>query len=588
MPSPVLPAIVLASSNDETRTFLGGMLERRFGADYSIALADSAADVIRRLVGYRDARKPVALVICSSFLEGSNGIEMLSEVHSIHPHAGRILLTRWGDREAAKIILQAMTLGRVDDAVYVPTTSPDEAFYRRLTEHLEEWSQEQGPHLEILRIVDHARSRRGHELREGLERNRVPFRFIRADDDEGRSLTATHGADALPLVLLADGRVLRNPSNLAIAEALEVNSTIQNDILDYAVVGAGPAGLATAVYAASEGMRTLVIEPWTLGGQAGASSRIRNYPGFPRGISGADLADRFYQQAWFFGAGFIFAQHVRRLEAGDDCYELTIDDGRVVRARGVVLACGVAYRPLGIPNVERFNGAGVFYGAATTEARALEGTRVCVAGGGNSAGQAVVHLAKFATHVDLLVRGTALTGNMSQYLMQELEDLPNVTIRFNTEVVDAVGDQVLEGLVLHDGMTGETRTEPSAALFVFIGAQPHTRWLSPAVHCDKQGYILTGTELLRDGEPPEDWPLKRRPFPFETNLPGVFAVGDVRHGSIKRVTSAVGEGAMAIPYLHAWIAEVNARQRRRGPLSRGARGLAHPPAGSESAGSSLH
>lgn len=557
------PILMVASSQCETRNFLDDLLRRRFGADYDTADASSSGDVLAQLQGFRDSGRQVALVMCSSLLEGGNGVDMLSQVHALHPHAGRVLLTRWGDRDAARIILQAMALGRIDDAIYLPTSTPDEEFYRRVTELLEEWNRQLGTHLEVVRIVDHPWSSRGHDLLDAMERNRVPYGFVNALGEEGQRLLAQLGPGTpLPVVVIHGKQILKNPSNVQIAQALGANARLRDRVYDVVVVGAGPAGLASAVYASSEGLRCLVIEPMSLGGQAGASSRIRNYPGFPRGISGADFASRTYQQAWFFGTDFLFAQEAVSLQDADDHHEVRLDDGRLARGRTVVVACGVNYRRLAIPNVERLTNAGVFYGAPTTEARALEGQHVYVAGGGNSAGQAVVHLAKFASQVDMLVRGRALKGTMSRYLLQELEDLPNVRIRYESEVVDAVGDRFLEALIIRDHKAKQTLTEAASGLFVFIGALPHTEWLQPTLRCDSLGYVLTGSELRRDGRLPEDWPLKREPFPYETCKPGVFAVGDVRHNSVKRVTSAVGEGAMAVPYLHARVAEIAALKRK--------------------------
>lgn len=561
MPKPIL---VVASSQDDTRRFLVDLLQRRFGADYETADAWSSEDVLAKLERFRNEGRPVALVICGSLLEGGNGVAMLSQVQALHPHAGRVLLTRWGDREAARIILQAMALGRIDDAVYLPTSAPDEDFYRRITELLAEWNRQLGTHLEVVRIVDHAWSSRGHDLLDAMERNRVPYGYVDADGVEGKRLLAQVAPEGpLPVLILHGEKILYDPSNYEIAEALGANARLRDHVYDLVIVGAGPAGLASAVYASSEGLRCLVIEPLWLGGQAGASSRIRNYPGFPRGISGADFASRTYQQAWFFGTEFLFAREAVALESADGLHVVRLDDGRQARCRTVIIACGVDYRRLAIANVERLTNAGVFYGAPTTEARALEGQHVYIAGGGNSAGQAVVHLAKFAAQVDVLVRGRALKETMSRYLVQELEDLPNVRVRYGCEVVDAVGDRSLEALVIADHAAGRTVTEPAAGLFVFIGAQPRTEWLQSALRCDSLGYILTGDAMRDDGRLPDDWTLARRPFPYETCKPGIFAIGDVRHNSVKRVTSAVGEGAMAVLYLHARMAEVTAATHQK-------------------------
>jgi thioredoxin reductase (NADPH) len=388
-----------------------------------------------------------------------------------------------------------------------------------------------------------------------LSRNSIPFGFYPADSEQGRTLLGSVGAggEQQPVVVLFDGRVLADPSNAALAEALGVSTQPAAITYDVTVVGAGPAGLAAAVYGASEGLRTTILEPQAIGGQAGTSSKIRNYLGFPRGISGAELAQRAYEQAWMLRADFVYGQHAVGLDAAGSNRVVHLGDGSEVASRAVVLATGVSYRRLGVPSLEALTGVGVFYGAAASEAQAMKGQQVYVVGGANSAGQAAVHLARYASRVTMLVRGASLAATMSDYLVQEIQAAPNITIRFGLQVVDGHGDGRLASLTLKDRRSGTTQTVPATALFVLIGAEPHTGWLPAAIQRDRWGFIVTGADLLHDRRPPPQWTLDRPPMPFESSIPGVFAVGDVRHGSVKRVAAAVGEGSVAIRLIHQYL-----------------------------------
>jgi thioredoxin reductase (NADPH) len=401
-------------------------------------------------------------------------------------------------------------------------------------------------------VVGEQWSARSHELRDVLNRNGILHEFYAAESEAGQELLARlgRGSARLPVVALYDGQVLEDPSNADLADAFGVNRPLGRRRFDLLIVGAGPAGLAAAVYGASEGLSTLIVEGEAIGGQAGTSSLIRNYLGFPWGVEGAELARRATEQAWWFGAAFHFMRNATALRPAGRELALTLSDETEVVGRAVVLATGASYRRLGVPSLEGLVGTGVFYGAAVTEAKAMKDQDVYVVGGANSAGQAAVHLAEYASRVTLLVRGRSLETSMSDYLIKEIEAAPNIQVRYETRVVGGGGERRLEHLVLENIPSGLTETIPAAALFVLIGAEPHTGWLPEEIRRDRRGYIITGPDLLQDGRPPQSWPLERSPLPMETSVPGVFAAGDVRYGSVKRVASAVGAGAIAIQSVH--------------------------------------
>jgi len=442
------------------------------------------------------------------------------------------------------------------DLYYVmrPRRPPDEQFHRTVTEFLQEWARTRSrPSAGEVVLVAHRPSRRGYELRELLTRNGIPHAFRTSDSAEGRRILRDCGVAGsdLPVALMHDGRTLVDPSSTDLVAAFGVETEIGSDrTFDVIVVGAGPAGLTAAVYASSEGLSTLVVEREAIGGQAGSSALIRNYLGFSRGVSGAELAQRAYQQAWVFGTKFLLMREVAELRADDDHFAIDVGGVGQVTAGAVVLAMGVSYRRIGIPSLEDLIGSGVFYGTATSEAAWLEGEHIYVVGGGNSAGQAVMHLSRYAGRVTLLVRGAALDDTMSRYLVGELEATENVDIRIRTEVANGGGDGRLEWLDLRDNASGEVRRVEAAGLFLMIGAVPHTDWLPENVERDRGGYLLTGLDLVRDGKVVDCWPLARSPRLLETSLPGLFAAGDVRHGSISRVASAVGDGSVVISQIH--------------------------------------
>jgi thioredoxin reductase (NADPH) len=452
-------------------------------------------------------------------------------------------------------VARATALGDLDAYVAKPGTPPDERFHLVITEQLGEWARQNLTGLEVVRVVGEEWAARSHEIRELLGRNSVPFGFYPAEGEAGQRLLAEAGAAGatLPVLIMYDGEVLADPSNRQVADALGVPTRPGAGRYDVTVIGAGPAGLAAAVYGASEGLATVVLEPEAIGGQAGTSSLIRNYLGFSSGVSGGDLAIRAYAQALSFGAEYVYGSQARGVRRDGPDLVVALGDGSEVRSRAVIVATGVSYRRLGIPSLDALTGAGVFYGAAASEARAMTGQQVFVVGGANSAGQAAVHLARYAAQVTVLVRGTSLADSMSEYLIHQIDAADNIAVRTRVAVTGGSGQVRLERLTITDLDSGAAETAGTAALFVMIGAEPRTQWLPAAVRRDPAGYVLTGADLLQDGKLPGPWPLPRPPMLLESSLPGLFAVGDVRHGSVKRVAAAVGDGSISIHLVHGYL-----------------------------------
>jgi thioredoxin reductase (NADPH) len=554
----VVRAVVLAVDDDpDALATLESELSKRYGDDYEVWCESSPARALRRLQDRKDDGGPVALVLASHWMADIPGTELLGRAHALHPTAKRGLLISWGDRSIAEPILQAMAVGQFDYYLPKPSAPPDEGFHSIVEGFLADWAKLHGRGFTPIVIVGDPTSSRLHELRDLLTRNGVLHRVHPPASPEGVGLLQRAGipADGRLAVFVLDGPPLIDPSIADVADALGVNATALQDEFDVVVVGAGPAGLGAAVYGASEGLRTLVVEREALGGQAGTSSLIRNFLGFPTGVSGSELAVRAYEQAWLFGARFHFMHEVTTVHPGREQHRLVLSNGAEITTRTVVLATGASYRKLGIATLDAFIGTGVFYGAAVAEAPAVAGKRVFVAGGGNSAGQAALHLAKYADQVTLLVRGPHLAQSMSEYLITQITATPNIALRTNVEVVRADGDQLLRRLALQDTRTGEDEIHEADALFILIGAQPHTDWLPPQITTDDWGFVVTGHDLLDHGRPPENWPLERPPMLLETSVPGIFAVGDTRHRSVKRVASAVGEGSIAITLIHEYLSE---------------------------------
>jgi thioredoxin reductase (NADPH) len=531
-------------------------LERRYGADYEIEAKSAPGAAFERLNQLQRSSDRVALLIADQWMPEMTGIEFLVKAHEIHPDARRLLVIDVGDVSAESPIVTALTLNQLDFYFGKPWASPEEELYPVTGEALRVWAKGNLPRYEKVKLVAPRASARANEIKNVLERNSIATGFYPLESTEGRALLDQHapGADRFPVVVLYDGNVLIDPAQEVIAEAMGAPTNPEATHYDVTIVGAGPAGLAAGVYAASEGLRTAVIEPSVIGGQASMSSMIRNYLGFPWGIGGSDLTERAGRQATGFGARFVITRSATGLRAEGAERVLTLSNQREITSQTVVISTGVSYRRLKVPGIDSLIGAGVFYGATLSEAHALEGLNVYVLGGGNSAGQAAIHLAKVGARVAILIRGDSLAKRMSDYLVREIEARSGIEVRLNTHVAGVTGNQQLEGLVLHDSREGRTEEVPAAAMFVFIGAEPRSDWLRPEVACDERGFILTGRDLSPDAT--LHGPLDRQPYLLETSMPGVFAAGDVRHGSAKRVAAAVGEGSTAILLIRQYLSEL--------------------------------
>jgi len=541
---------------DDDPALLGDVereLRNRYEQDYRVRFLSSPTEALALLEELAAAGDDVALVLAGEVLAGAPGTGFLAEVRHLFPHAQRVLLIGWGhlgDSRTGDAIFESISRGRMDHYLLRPSRPPDELFHQAVSSFLLAWAdaRRRAPHS--VGVVGETWSGRAYELREVLERCALPHRFFLAGSDEGRALLAGTEVRRFPLLVMPDGNVLEDPSDWEIAKASGTTVDHVGDRYDLVIVGNGPAGLSAAVYGASEGLRTLCIDSGGLGGQATSSSSIRNYLGFPRGVSGGELARRAYEQAWIFGAGFAFMQRVTDLRREDDGIVVGLDNGGVVTGRAVILAMGARYRRLDVAALEELHGAGVFYGAAASEAPLVTGEEVYVVGGANSAGQAALHLARYARRVTLAVRAASLGAGMSHYLVRQIEETPNIEVRTGTEVVGGGGDGWLDHLVLHDRRSGEAEKVTAYALFLMIGARPHTEWLPPSGERDRDGFVMTGSDLSEDALRA----LGRPPLALETSVPRVLAVGDVRHGSVKRVASAVGEGSIAIQIVHRLLA----------------------------------
>ena len=540
------PVILAVDADPAGLAGIEGELLDRYSRHYDVVCTASAAEARDRLTQFRENGNDVAVVLAGKEVDDPSCSELLAEVRRLHPHAKRALLVGWGEwgyRDTGAAILDAIEHGRIDHYVVRPVAPPDELFHHSISTFLLEWAEERRTAPYAIQVVGDSWSGRAAALRDVLERCAFPHAFCLADSDEGRRLLegSSRGTE-LPVVILPDGTTLTNPSDVELTRATGSSVEPGEGEVDLLIVGAGPAGLSAGVYGASEGLRTLIVDTHGIGGQARSSSLIRNYLGFPRGVSGGVLARQAYEQAWVFGARFAFMQHVTGLRADADRLVATLSEGATVSARAVVLATGVAYRRLGIPALEALAGAGVFYGGSGSDVHRMSGQDVYVLGGANSAGQEALHLARYARRVTLVVRGTP---GMSHYLVRQLAATPNVEIRLGTEIVGGGGDGWLTHLVLRDRASGAETSVAADGLYLSIGARPHTEWLPAEIARDDRGFVLTGADVPRD-----TWPLERDPLPLETSMPRVLAVGDARHGSVKRVASAVGAGSIAIQVVH--------------------------------------
>ncbi|MFD7844335.1 FAD-dependent oxidoreductase [Nocardia sp. NPDC059764] len=553
-PSAVKPAILSVDDDPGVSRAVVRDLRRRYGADYRILRAESGADALDALREMKLRGQPAAVLIADYRMPGMNGVEFLEQAMDLHPYARRVLLTAYADTNAA---IEAINVVDLDHYLLKPWDPPEEKLYPVVDALLEAWRGDEHKPVTETKVVGHRWSARCSEVREFLARNQLPYRWYQVDEPEGaRLLTAANATeDQCPVIINPGGDVLIMPTDAQLAEGVGLNTDASSDFYDLIVVGGGPAGLGAAVYGASEGLRTVLVERTATGGQAGQSSRIENYLGFPDGLSGAQLADRARRQAVKFGAELITAREVVGLEACGSARVVKFADGGSVAAHSVLIATGVNYRHHPAPGVDEYTGRGVYYGSAMTEASDCAGKDVYIVGGANSAGQAAVFLSRRARTVHILVRGESLEASMSHYLIQQIAQIPNIKVHTRIEVVSADGDDHLERIVLRDNASGTEEKVDAERLFLFIGAAPETDWLDGIVKRDDAGYVLAGPDLMVDGERPAGWELPRPPQHLETSVPGVFVAGDVRSESAKRVASAVGEGAMAVMLVHRWLAK---------------------------------
>ncbi|MEU6471348.1 FAD-dependent oxidoreductase [Streptomyces massasporeus] len=527
-------------------------LRRRYGASYRIVRAESGASALDALRELKLRGDLVAVILADYRMPQMNGIEFLEQALDVYPGARRVLLTAYADTNAA---IDAINVVDLDHYLLKPWDPPEEKLYPVLDDLLQAWRTSDFRPVPSTKVVGHRWSSRSSDVREFLARNQVPYRWYSSDEPEGRRLLAAAGEDGLrlPVVITPDGTPLVEPEAVDLAARVGLATTPTADFYDLVVIGGGPAGLGAAVYGASEGLRTVLVERSATGGQAGQSSRIENYLGFPDGVSGAQLTDRARRQAAKFGAEILTAREVTALEVNGAARIVRFSDGSAVAAHSVILATGVSYRQLAAPGCEDLTGCGLYYGSALTEAPSCQDQDVFIVGGANSAGQAAMYLSRAAKSVTLLVRGESLSASMSHYLVQQIEESPNIQVRARTVVESAHGDGHLERLTLQDVDSGQTEQVDAQWVFVFIGAAPLTDWLDGTVLRDERGFILAGPDLSADGRPPEGWELDRPPYHLETNVPGVFVAGDARSESAKRVASAVGEGAMAVMLVHRYL-----------------------------------
>jgi thioredoxin reductase (NADPH) len=550
------PALLTVDDDAEVLRAVERDLRSRYSKDYRVLRADSGQAALEMLAQLKTRNDAVALLLVDQRMPNMNGVAFLAEAIKVFPGAKRVMLTAYADTDAA---IKAINEAKIQHYLLKPWDPPEQNLYPVLDDLLEDWQADYRPPFQGLRVLGLRWSPKSYEVRDFLARNQVPYQWMDvelADRDPAiRELVGTLGEDAkrLPLVFFADGSKLFEPSNPEIAAKVGLRVKAETNYYDVVIVGGGPAGLAAAVYGASEGLSTVMIEREAPGGQAGLSSRIENYLGFPSGLSGGDLARRAVAQARRFGVEVISPSEAVGVRTEGNYKRVKLLDGSELSCRALLIATGVQWRKLDVPGVAELTGAGVYYGAATTEAVSCRDEDVYIVGGANSAGQAAMYLSKFAKRVVLLVRGPSLAATMSQYLIDQIARTPNIFVEFHSQVVEAHGDGRLEAISILCSASGDTLRVPATSLFIFIGAMPNTAWLEGTVMRDEKGFILSGIDLVKDGKSPKGWPLDRPPGLLETNVPGIFVVGDVRKGSVKRVASGVGEGSIAIQFVHQYL-----------------------------------
>jgi thioredoxin reductase (NADPH) len=556
MPKPVMLTV---DDDPEVLRAIERDLRGHYAERYRVMRANSGSAALTTLRELKARNNPVALLLADQRMPQMDGVGFLTQAMDIHPQAKRALLTAYADTNAA---IDAINEARVHYYLMKPWDPPEEKLFPALDDLLHDWAAQFRPLYEGIRVLGTRWSSRSYELRDFLGRNQVPYQWIdieiAATDPDVRRLIESLGpeAETLPLILFPDGERLAEPQFPAVASKLGLHTKAQTNFYDLAIVGGGPAGLAAAVYGASEGLRTVIVEREAPGGQAGLSSRIENYLGFPSGLTGLDLARRAVAQARRFEVEILSPQEAHALRIDGPYRHIKLSDGSEISCHALLLAMGVQWRTLDVPGMERLQGAGVYYGGGASEAIACRGETVYIIGGANSAGQAAMHFSKFAQKVIMLVRGSSLASTMSHYLIEQIEKTPNIEVRTHTSVVEVHGETHLSEITIQHEGSAEREKLPASSLFIFIGAQPRTEWLDGLIRRDERGFILSGPDLLTEGKRPEGWTLDRDPGLLETNVPGIFVVGDVRHGSVKRVASGVGEGAVVVQFMHQYLAKV--------------------------------
>ncbi|MDF5733700.1 MAG: FAD-dependent oxidoreductase [Rhizonema sp. PD38] len=550
------PVILTVDDDPEVLQAVSRDLRQEYGDRFRIVRAESGASALSALEQLKLRNQPVALFIADQRMPQMSGVEFLEQALQMFPVAKRALLTAYADTDAA---IRAINTTKIDYYLMKPWDPPQERLYPVLNDLLDDWQASVHPPFEGIRLIGNRWSPHSHEAKDFLARNQVPYQWMDIElSEEAQQLAEYANCDQLhlPLVLFADGSNLMQPTNMQIAEKIGLQTQAEKPFYDLIIVGGGPAGLAAAVYGASEGLRTVLIEREAPGGQAGTSSRIENYLGFPVGLSGGDLARRAVTQARRFGVEILTPQEVKGFRVQDQYRFVQFADGAEVSCHALILALGVSWRRLDVPGLDHLTGAGVYYGAAQTEAMSCQGEEVYIIGGANSAGQAAMYFSRYAHKVTMLVRSDSLAKSMSQYLIDQIAETPNITVQTHSSVLEAKGETSLEAITIQNTLNGETQTVPATSLFIFIGAVPRTDWLDGVIQRDERGFILTGPEIPLNEGRIKGWTLPRDPYLLETNVPGVFAVGDVRHGSVKRVASGVGEGSICVQFVHQYLSKV--------------------------------
>lgn len=550
----IIPILFIVDDDPGVLRAVAHDLRREYGNKYRVMRADSGESALEALKQLKLSGGQVALFLIDQRMPGLTGVEFLEKAIPLFPRAKRVLLTAYADTNAA---ISAINSANIDYYLTKPWDPPEEQLYPVLNDLLDDWLAGYYPSFEGVRVVGHRWSPKTHQVKEFLAQNQVPYRLFDLEKEQKARELLVYSKlknPRLPLVLFPDGSILEEPSNLQVASKSGLQTQAEKPFYDLIIVGAGPAGLAAGIYSGSEGLKTLIIERQAPGGQAVMSSRIENYPGFPAGLSGKDLARRAVAQVRRFGVEVLSAKEATGLRINGSYRSVVLEDGSVLSCNALLIATGVSYRRLEVDHINELTGAGVYYGAALTEGNSVKGEDIYIVGGANSAGQAAMYFSEFAKTVTMLVRGGALSSTMSQYLIERIEATDNIPVRLNTQVTKLQGKEHLEEITFTHIDTSQEETVPATALFIFIGAVPHIDWLGDAIARDEYGFIISGFNLTGKSRP-KDWPLERDPFPVETSLPGVFVTGDVRSGSTKRVATAVGDGAMAVSFIHKYLSE---------------------------------